>query len=429
MFNQNVNQENLDVGNDDNIAEDGVLSANDIHAMPDQYFQKNDQPKGKGKWIILGSGIFLILAGLIGGAVYFFSRQAPAANNQGVVNNQNQKVNQPENQNNNANGNQNVNTNVALDTFALRDMTRLTDIAAVRVALASYYQTFSSFPNSLSDLVERFLAKVPQNPTPGGQDYVYAVMSDRLDYSLTFALENGGVWGIAKLPEGVYVLTAEGLLPQSDSFNADANQNQNVNSNINAQPTPSFTPGDGLDTDGDGLSDIEENIYKTDSTLVDTDGDTFSDANEVLNFYNPTSKDGRLVDSGLISVYQSDVYKYSLLYPADWSARSLSDTEILFTSNTGEFVSITVQENLLSMSAYNWYLDKVPNVDISSLQNLTVDGIPAIQTSDSLNTYLSAGSKIFMITYNIGAQQQMNFKTTYQLFLKSFMFIDASLAN
>ena len=57
MFNQNVNQENLDVGNDDNIAEDGVLSANDIHAMPDQYFQKNDQPKGKGKWIILGSGI------------------------------------------------------------------------------------------------------------------------------------------------------------------------------------------------------------------------------------------------------------------------------------------------------------------------------------------------------------------------------------
>jgi len=55
MFNQNVNQENLDVGNDDNIAEDGVLSANDIHAMPDQYFQKNDQPKGKGKWIILGS--------------------------------------------------------------------------------------------------------------------------------------------------------------------------------------------------------------------------------------------------------------------------------------------------------------------------------------------------------------------------------------
>jgi len=306
----------------------------------------------------------------------------------------------------------------------------LADVADVRTALAVYFQTFSSFPASLSDLVDRFLEKVPQNPTPGGQDYVYAPSADKLNYSLTFALENGGVWGTAKLAAGIYQLAAEGLLPQSANSNENQNQNDNSNSNANTPQSPAFIPGDGQDTDGDSLSDIEENVYKTNSTLIDTDGDTFSDADELLNFYDPTSKGGRLMDSGLIKIYQSQAYKYSLLYPADWSARSLSDTETLFTSNTGEFVSITVQDNPLSLSAYNWYLDKVPAANAAALKSLTVDGIPAIQTSDGLNTYFSAGAKIFVITYNIGAQQQMNFKTTYQLFLKSFMFIEtAATAN
>jgi len=42
------------------------------------------------------------------------------------------------------------------------------------------------------------------------------------------------------------------------------------------------------DTDGDGLSDVDEiNYWKTDPLNPDTDGDGFADAWEILGGYNP----------------------------------------------------------------------------------------------------------------------------------------------
>ncbi|MFH1565187.1 MAG: hypothetical protein ABIC82_05080 [bacterium] len=42
------------------------------------------------------------------------------------------------------------------------------------------------------------------------------------------------------------------------------------------------------DTDGDGLTDLDEiNIYKTHHLFPDTDGDGYSDGDEVKNGFNP----------------------------------------------------------------------------------------------------------------------------------------------
>lgn len=74
---------------------------------------------------------------------------------------------------------------------------------------------------------------------------------------------------------------------------------------------PTDTDGDGLsdaeeqslgtdmqkaDTDGDGLFDREEvKVYKTDSLKKDTDGDGIDDGTEVKNGYNPAGG-GKLYD-------------------------------------------------------------------------------------------------------------------------------------
>jgi len=43
-----------------------------------------------------------------------------------------------------------------------------------------------------------------------------------------------------------------------------------------------------------------------------------------------------------------------------------------------------------------------------------------VQTKDGLNTYLTVGSNIYLLIYNLGTTNQLNYKITYQLFLKSF---------
>lgn len=54
------------------------------------------------------------------------------------------------------------------------------------------------------------------------------------------------------------------------------------------EPTPPIAPSTALDSDSDGLTDIQETtIYKTDPFNADTDGDSFLDGNEVKSGYNP----------------------------------------------------------------------------------------------------------------------------------------------
>lgn len=434
MFNNpEIGQTNFEpAANGQALAADNQSSAfglpeNDIHAMPEQFLQGaplEAKSSGKAKWIILGTGIFLFLGALIAGAFYFINQQAkqtatlqPAANSQQNNANQNQPAQTDENKTSTLKEEEPV-----LNTSAIRDLTRIADMSSIQSALSVYYQTNSVFPGSLSDLVDRFLEKVPQNPTPGGQDYVYSAINERQNYTVGFALESGGMWGVAKLPAGQYNLKPEGVMPLASSQSGAEDQ---TGAKTQFPESPAFVPGEGLDSDGDGLTDIEENIYKTDSAKTDSDEDGYADSAEILNFYDPTKAGGRLMDSGLISVHRNETEGFSLLFPAAWVSRELNGGETIFTSNTGEFVSVSVQENPASQSAFNWYMSKFPGAKTSELKSLIIDGIPAIGSPDGLSAYLAIGAKVYVITYNIGAQQQTNFKTTYQLFLKSFMFVAA----
>ena len=47
-----------------------------------------------------------------------------------------------------------------------------------------------------------------------------------------------------------------------------------------------------LDTDGDGITDMEElNVYGTDPYNMDTDGDGYHDLTELIQASNPLEKD------------------------------------------------------------------------------------------------------------------------------------------
>lgn len=443
MFNkQKDSEEEMPAAAAATVAEDANQTAvidddAEIHTMPSKFLNPMNLPKKRGKisWLILGVLAFVVLGGVIAVAVIYLGGQAEpsptALINQAPAINLNQTA---ANENNNVNSasNQNQNVNQGLSASAERDAKRLQGVADIRTALSLYFSSRHVYPNMLEVLLDEFLTNLPQNPEPGGQSYLYQATADQTNYQLAFQLESGGTIGSVKLKSGNYVAVSDNIMTQADFManSGNNNQNQNINTNVNQQP-PAQQLTLGLDSDGDQLTDIEENIFQTNSALADTDGDGYTDASEILNFYDPTKSGGRLMDSGLISVYQNSVYNYSLLYPKTWVARSLTadNKEVIFTSSTGEFIEIIIQDNPLTLSAYNWYINQNPGVDTAKISSLIIDGLPAIQSPDGLTTFLAAGTKIYSTTYNIGTGNQMNFYTSYQLFLKSFMFIEPVSAN
>ena len=124
---------------------------------------------------------------------------------------------------------------------------------------------------------------------------------------------------------------------------------------LNIAPQISST----LDDDNDGLTNIEESLFSTESNNPDTDADGISDGQEILNSTNPSQIDGQLATSGLIKVYVNPTFSYSLFYPSSWLTRPIPETdnqEVLIVTNTGEFFSINVENNPEELSPTDWYL-------------------------------------------------------------------------
>jgi len=183
------------------------------------------------------------------------------------------------------------------------------------------------------------------------------------------------------------------------------------------------------DTDYDLLSDIEEGLWGTDPLNTDTDGDTYSDGIEIKNLFNPnTAGDGtgKLIDSGLIKEHVDSNLGYAIYYPANWQTSVIDPEQIMFISNTGEFIQVIVENNENNyLSATEWYLLQNPEVEEQDLEEILIGNWSGVRSPDGLNVYLLNSEKIYIISYNIGLKTELNYQTTFEMMLKSFRVFDA----
>lgn len=189
-------------------------------------------------------------------------------------------------------------------------------------------------------------------------------------------------------------------------------------------------PPAGLDSDSDGISDLEETIFSSDVRNPDSDGDGFLDGNEVFNLYNPMGKaPAKLSDGGLVKQIGGAV-GWSMYVPAKWSmALDAADgSEATITSDHGEKFIVTVQDNQNNLSIVDWYLAKYSGTDkITLMKYKSKGGYEGIIGPDLLTTYVPWGNKIFSFQYDRGTQPFINFRTVYSLMLNSLVLKGLSL--
>ncbi len=416
-----------------------IISEQDVHVMP-SLSETDDQmvsapPKKKNGFLIVGILVAVLLAVGIGLGVYFlfFSNKNTPVIEQPVIN-QPPVGEQPTSTPPVATSTPTSTPPVATSTYDLltpegRDQQRLDDVVTLRLALEQYYKNQSQFPYEMGALLDGYLTSLPKEPMAEGkiQSYSYIVDSDRLDFKIVFLIESNPTFFSVRLTPGKYYASRQAIMPYQEGSGNGNNNGSGNQGGTNQLPFSMNPPAQGLDSDGDGLTDIEENIWATNSSSVDSDSDTHKDREELMSFYDPSQPKKRLLEGKTASVYKNPTYFYSVIYPSVFTVRALppDNQQIIFSDPNGAFFTVAVEENPASLSTYAWYQVKNPTISTTNFRSFLVDNFPALQTPDGLITYVAVGSKVFVISYNLGTINEANYVTTYRLFLKSFM-IDES---
>ncbi len=189
-------------------------------------------------------------------------------------------------------------------------------------------------------------------------------------------------------------------------------------------PAPTLPPG-GLDSDSDGLSDVEEGMFTTDLHNPDTDSDGFLDGNEVFHLYNPGARaPGRLIESGLVKESLGTV-GWSLYVPNAWSATlDLADgSRATIVTGRDEAFKILLQENPAALPIDQWLLaqsSSTAQMATSSLRQITTKGgLQGWLSPDRLTAAFAWGDKIFTIAYDLHGQSFVNMRTLFEMMLNS----------
>ena len=207
-----------------------------------------------------------------------------------------------------------------------------------------------------------------------------------------------------------------------------------------ASSTPEAAAGTlklSLDSDSDGLTDIEETVLGTLPTNPDSDGDGYKDGAEVSAGYSPTKAgSARIGESPFVArldgSFTGDYITY--LMPKDWQSSAISaNKQILISASTGEIIKITISDNRDNMTILGWYLRDHPEASVSQLKTVSsYDGaLSGIYSPDGLTAWLTDAGRTKMVTveYLTGRQTEIRYPGLFDMIIKSLTALASMAAD
>ncbi len=187
---------------------------------------------------------------------------------------------------------------------------------------------------------------------------------------------------------------------------------------------PSALSSDSVDSDKDGLSDVEEELFRTDINIPDTDGDKFTDSHELFNLYNPAGKTpNKLSESRLVKEYDNTVFGYSLFYPLNWALGSVDTTnrDVLFSTITGEYIEARVINKDPSQDFAAWFGQWAPGERYGELVPFqSVYKETGWRRQDYLVYYFPRDTDVLVLTYHTTDTSILNYRSVIKMMARSY---------
>ncbi|MFP4514967.1 MAG: hypothetical protein ACLFNO_03130 [Parcubacteria group bacterium] len=172
------------------------------------------------------------------------------------------------------------------------------------------------------------------------------------------------------------------------------------------------------DTDGDGLTNLEEHLLNTNVNLEDSDSDGYDDASEVLSLYNPAGTN-ELIENPGINEYSNSLHNYTILHPATWTQKVSNEGDsVMFMNENDGFFQVSVEDNDESVSIEDWYRQEF-NVEEDETFNYFSEDNEMISSDDGLFVYYADEEKIYVFSYT-AMTQNLGYPNIFKAFVKSF---------
>ncbi len=183
-----------------------------------------------------------------------------------------------------------------------------------------------------------------------------------------------------------------------------------------AKPSAPLAVTEGADADRDGLTNVEEALYGTSPTVADTDGDGFFDGAEVRGFFNPTAKGTSITASSFIQIMKW--HEASFLAPQSWTFAPSTDPAVVrIALNDGGTIQLQVLPNSSHATVADFVASRARSNGLKSFK--TKNGLDAVQLSNGLTTYVSQGDTIWVMTYELGESNKIEYRTSFDLVVNS----------
>ncbi len=188
---------------------------------------------------------------------------------------------------------------------------------------------------------------------------------------------------------------------------------------------PQVVLSDSSDIDDDSLTDLEEEIFQTDSGNLDSDGDGYYDGLEVVNLYNPTGfAPVKIIESGLVKEYKNPTWQYLLYYPETWVAASVdeNDNQVLLSDITGDYIEIRViEKQTFNESFGEWFGREAQTEYITDLDEITNRFENDLwRRQDGLVGYLDDVEEVYVVIYHPSEEGPVAFRHVMEMVLQSF---------
>ena len=194
-----------------------------------------------------------------------------------------------------------------------------------------------------------------------------------------------------------------------------------VESNTPTPSVPLAPVSVSQDSDGDGLTDLEEELFDANPLSADTDNDTYTDSQEVQHLFSP--RDGNkktLTDAGLVLGFTAPSSAYTFVYPTSWLVRPLEDgsSTVIVMSPTGEFIEMVALPKQASIPLDAWVSSETGETGVLATHQ---NALELVWSMNHRTAYISApsGTTVYRLTYTMGARTEINFPNVVDMMSQS----------